>query len=292
MEKKLITVVIPTYNRKEKLPECIRSVLGQTYEPIEVLVVDDASTDGTEELFREETDSRLHYVRYNTNRGACYARNYGASLAKGELIAFQDSDDIWYPEKLEKQYAKLLESKADLCFCGMNRISEKGSRFYFPVHSFDPEHGLEQFLAENRAGTQTMLMYKNVWEKLKFDETIRRYQDWDFGIRAARKFTLCYLPEALVDSEVGEDSISARVNSYPHLHRLYEKYKDLYSRYPGSEAVMNRRLGKRVHTVNPGLAAEHFKKSFVLSHSFYDWGYWTADRMRAMFRKKGRKKES
>ena len=101
---KLISVVIPTYNRKKQLPECIRSVLAQTYRNIEVLVVDDASTDGTEELFHEIEDPRLHYLRYETNRGACYARNYGAKRAKGELIAFQDSDDTWYEDKLEKQY--------------------------------------------------------------------------------------------------------------------------------------------------------------------------------------------
>ena len=184
MEKKLITVIIPTYNRKKKLLECISSILEQTYEHIEVLVVDDASTDGTEELFQRKTDPRLRYIRYETNRGACYARNCGAALAKGELLAFQDSDDLWHPKKLEKQYAWLLSNKADLCFCGMNRISEKGSRFYFPVHPFRAGHELEAFLAENRAGTQTMLMYRHVWERLQFDETIKRYQDWDFGIRA------------------------------------------------------------------------------------------------------------
>lgn len=291
MEKKLITVIIPTYNRKKKLLECISSILEQTYEHIEVLVVDDASTDGTEELFQRKTDPRLRYIRYETNRGACYARNCGAALAKGELLAFQDSDDLWHPKKLEKQYAWLLSNKADLCFCGMNRISEKGSRFYFPVHPFRAGHELEAFLAENSAGTQTMLMYRHVWERLQFDETIKRYQDWDFGIRAAKQFVLCYLPEALVESKVGEDSISARVTSYPHLRRLYDKHALLYRQYPASDAVMNRRLGKRVHAADPALAAEHFRKSFALSHSFYDLGYWTADRIRSAMKERGRKRE-
>lgn len=89
MEKKLITVIIPTYNRKKKLLECISSILEQTYEHIEVLVVDDASTDGTEELFQRKTDPRLRYIRYETNRGACYARNCGAALAKGNCWPFR-----------------------------------------------------------------------------------------------------------------------------------------------------------------------------------------------------------
>ncbi len=285
MKQKMISVVIPTYNRKEKLPECIESVLRQSYREIEVLVVDDASTDGTEEIFREISDKRLKYFRYDTNRGACYARNYGAKRAEGELLAFQDSDDLWHPDKLEKQYELLLSADADLCFCGMNRVSEKGSRFYYPVHPFHPECGLEEFLAENRASTQTMLMHRFVWEELQFDEDIRRYQDWDFGIRAAAEFKLCYLPEALVESEVGADSISSRVKSYPHLLHLYQKHEALYQQFPGSRAVMNRRLGKRVHPEEPALAAEHFKKSFEISHSFYDFCYWTADRLRAKLRK-------
>lgn len=291
MEQKMISVVIPTYNRKEKLPRCIESVLGQSYRKIEVLVVDDASTDGTEELFREISDPRLRYLRYEVNQGACHARNYGAQQACGELLAFQDSDDAWHTDKLQKQYDYLLSEGADMCFCGMNRISEGGSRFYYPVHPFHPERALEEFLAENRASTQTMLMYKGVWEQLRFDEKIRRYQDWDFGIRASERFSLCYLPEALVESAVGADSISARVTSYPHLRYLHDKHEELYRRYPGSEAVMNRRLGKRVHHTDPALAAAHFKKSFGLSRSFYDLGYWLADSFRALAGNGGRMNE-
>ncbi|MCI9271178.1 MAG: glycosyltransferase family 2 protein [Dorea sp.] len=286
MKPKMISVIIPTYNRKGKLAKCIESVLGQSYREIEVIVVDDASADGTQELFQEISDGRLKYYRYETNRGACYARNYGAERAEGEFLAFQDSDDIWHAEKLEKQYRYLCSGGADLCFCGMNRVSETGSRFYYPVHPFHPARGLEEFLAENRAGTQTMLMRRRVWEELRFDEEIRRYQDWDFGIRAAEAFTLCYLPEALVESEVSGDSISARVKSYPHLLHLYRKHEALYLRYPDSMAVMNRRLGKRVHPTDPALAAAHFKKSFGLSRSFFDFGYWVADSLRAKATKK------
>ncbi len=188
----LISVVIPTYNRRDKLPACIASVLAQTYRNIEVIVVDDASTDGTERLFDCGTDPRVHYVRYGDNRGACYARNLGAQQARGSILAFQDSDDLWHPDKLQKQYDLLTATGADLCYCGMNRIAANGSSFYYPVHAPHPGRALEDFLAENRAGTQTMLMHRAVWEAVRFDETIRRYQDWDFAIRAAERFRLVY----------------------------------------------------------------------------------------------------
>ena len=283
----LISVVIPTYNRRDKLPACIASVLAQTYRNIEVIVVDDASTDGTERLVDRDTDPRVHYVRYGDNRGACYARNLGAQQARGSILAFQDSDDLWHPDKLQKQYDLLTATGADLCYCGMNRVAAGGSSFYYPVHAPHPGRALEDFLAENRASTQTMLMHRAVWEAVRFDETIRRYQDWDFTIRAAERFRLVYLPEALVESEVGGDSISAVVKSYPHLLRLYEKHAALYQRFPRSDAVMNRRLGKRSHPTDPARAAAHFRKSFRLSHNPYDLSYYLANCLRARRQQKG-----
>lgn len=283
----LISVVIPTYNRKDKLPACIQSVLAQTYTNIEVIVVDDASTDGTQHLFDAPGDPRVHYVRYEQNRGACYARNLGAQRARGSVLAFQDSDDLWHPDKLQKQYDLLTATGADLCYCGMNRVAANGSSFYYPVHAPHPGRALEDFLAENRASTQTMLMHRAVWEAVRFDEGIRRYQDWDFAIRAAARFRLVYLPEALVESEVGGDSISAVVRSYPHLLHLYEKHAALYRRFPHSDAVMNRRLGKRCHPTDPARAAAHFRKSLRLSHNPYDLGYYLADCLRARRQQKG-----
>ena len=272
MERERISVVIPCYNRRDRILASVESVLGQSYEALELIVVDDGSTDGSAELFENYTDKRLRFLRYEENRGACYARNYGAERATGEYLAFQDSDDVWHRDKLEKQLRHLRQTGADMSFCGMNRISERGSRFYYPVHPFHPERGLEEMLAENRAGTQTMLMRRQVWEALRFDESFRRYQDWDFSIRAARDFQLAYLPEALVDSAVGEDSISAAVKSYPALVHLYEKHEALYRSYPNSDAVMNRRMGKRLRQTEPGRAAGHYWKSFRLSHNPYDLG--------------------
>ena len=281
--------MIPCYNRRDRILASVESVLGQSYGDLELIVVDDGSTDGTAALFENYPDKRLRFLRYERNRGACHARNYGAEHASGKYLAFQDSDDIWHQDKLEKQLRHLGETGADMSFCGMNRISESGSRFYYPVHPFHPERGLEEMLAENRAGTQTMLMHREVWETLRFDESFRRYQDWDFAIRAAEHFTLCYLPEALVDSAVGEDSISAAVKSYPALVHLYEKHEALYRAYPKSDAVMNRRMGKRLHKTDPGQAAKHYWISFKLSHKWYDLAYYLGDRARAL--RSGRKKE-
>lgn len=275
--KDLVSVVIPCYNRKDRLLACLSSVLSQSYDNIEVIVVDDGSTDNVRELFTNIADPRLRFLRYEKNQGACHARNYGAERSHGEYIAFQDSDDVWYPDKIERQLAFLKDSGADMCFCGMDRVSAKGNGYYFPVHGFSPENALEQFLAENRAGTQTMLMRRQVFERLRFDESFRRYQDWDFAIRAAANFKLAYLPLALARSEVGEDSISFAVKSYPALQKLYTKHLALYKQYPAADAVMNRRMGKRLHETDKKAAARHFAYSFRLSRSVYDFCYMIAD---------------
>lgn len=98
-----ISVIIPTYNRCDKLQKSIDSVLRQTYSNIEVLIVDDGSTDNTENLVCNISDKRVRYIKLEKNQGVANARNEGVLHATSELIAFHDSDDLWRPEKLEKQ---------------------------------------------------------------------------------------------------------------------------------------------------------------------------------------------
>lgn len=102
----LVSAIIATYNRADIVGEAIESILGQTYKNMEVLVVDDGSTDGTHEALRR-FGNRIRVVRQE-NAGPGAARNRGIEVARGELIAFLDSDDIWMPTKLERQ-VRLLE---------------------------------------------------------------------------------------------------------------------------------------------------------------------------------------
>ena len=113
MERERISVVIPCYNRRDRILASVESVLGQSYEALELIVVDDGSTDGSAELFENYTDKRLRFLRYEENRGACYARNYGAERATGEYLAFQDSDDVWHRDKLEKQLRHTADRNSD-----------------------------------------------------------------------------------------------------------------------------------------------------------------------------------
>ena len=289
MEKDLISVIIPCYNRVDTIMPCLETVLNQSYKSIEVIIADDGSTDGTQSLFESFSDPRVRYHRYTPNKGACHARNYGAGLSRGEYIAFQDSDDFWHPDKLEKQLSFMLQEKTKFTFCGMNRVSEKGSRYYYPVHGFSREKDpITQLLLENRVGTQTMLMRREVWEEVRFDESFRRYQDWDFALRVAARYKMSYLPEALVDSAVSGSSISSSVKSVPALMHLYQMHKPEFDSRPDCLARYYRRLALRLKNEQPAQAADYYKKCWKLSKLPEDY----LSHLLCSFRKLGRARKN
>ena len=98
----MISVIIPVYNREKTVKKAIDSVLAQTWKDMEIIVIDDGSTDKSAEVIKSIKDARIKYI-YQKNAGACAARNHGLDLATGDIIAFHDSDDVWHKDKLEKQ---------------------------------------------------------------------------------------------------------------------------------------------------------------------------------------------
>ena len=108
--KDLVSIIVPSYNCAKYLPDTIGSVLAQTYENWELLIVDDCSTDNTEEVVKSFGDDRIRYLKNEQNSGAALSRNYALREAKGRWIAFLDSDDMWMPEKLEHQIAFMEEN--------------------------------------------------------------------------------------------------------------------------------------------------------------------------------------
>jgi len=260
----MISVIIPTYNREKLIIPCIESVLKQTYRDIEIIIVDDCSKDRTEEVLRPYLGERVIYHKLPENHGACYARNTGVKIARGELIAFQDSDDVWHPEKLAKKLACMEEERADLVFCGMNRVMP-GRTHYYPLGNPDVHHDFYlQELKLNRISTQTVLVKKETAEKYPFDVSLRRYQDWDFGIRVSRDCRIGYVPEALVDSAVQPDSITATVKNYDAINVIYHKYYDEIKKHPEIEAFYEMMLGDEMRKSDPKTAAGHFDRSMKL----------------------------
>ena len=112
-----ISVIIPTYNRGKYIIESLISVLKQTYHNLEIIVIDDFSTDNTEFLISQFKDDRIKYIKLKENKGANFARNLGIEMATGNYITFQDSDDIYHLDKIEKQFKNIIKKNSDFDFC-------------------------------------------------------------------------------------------------------------------------------------------------------------------------------
>lgn len=193
----VISIIIPTYNRAHCIGRALASVQSQRIEGLEVIIGDDASTDDTVTIVKALMSS-VRVVRLESNQGAAAARNAALKLAKGELIAFLDSDDEWLPGKLEKQITFLREHpEVGLCGSGHILACKDGSRVEF-LSKNPPEWRRSLHEAQSFHGASTPLMRREVLEKVGFlDEKLRVLEDWDWMLRIAREFRIHVLPEML-----------------------------------------------------------------------------------------------
>lgn len=184
----MISVIIPTYNRENYLKEAIDSVLQQTYQNIEIIVVDDASTDNTKEIVLSFKDKVRYIYQDNKERGA--ARNNGIAHAKGEFIAFLDSDDAWLPDHLESCLNALkCDNNAGLSFSHSYIINEKGAiisknRPYI-VNGFMLEKIVSNFSSFG-CNASSCVIKKNILDKsglFKEDRNLAGSEDWEMWVR-------------------------------------------------------------------------------------------------------------
>ena len=206
----MISVIIPTYNRAKLLLRSMQSVLEQTFTDLELIVVDDASTDDTEQVVTSVRDDRVRYIRMEKNGGAGAARNAGIAAARGEWIAFQDSDDVWFPDKLARQFAQLKETGADVVFCAFERCTAEGEKLYVFPHAYVQPGKVtyEQLLFENLASTQTILGRKVCFEQVRFKPDFPRLQDWEMMLRMVQQYDVRYFDDVLARMYEQPDSIS------------------------------------------------------------------------------------
>ena len=231
MSGPLISVIIPSYNRAHLINEACNSVLSQTYSNIELIIVDDCSTDKTKELVSSIKDSRVHYYCLEKNSGACIARNLGIEKATGDYIAFNDSDDRWHSDKLEKQISFLIENNADVTVCSMDVFDEDSSvkMYTFPDSKKCPEGpvNFEQLLKYNCTSTQMLLGKTICFKENPFDSNMPRFQDWEECLRLCKKYTLLHQDEVLVDTYQQKDSITKNPQKgVIGMQMLYEKHRD------------------------------------------------------------------
>ncbi|MCD7724184.1 MAG: glycosyltransferase [Clostridiales bacterium] len=218
-EECLISVVIPTYNRAEYLERSIKSVLNQNYKNLEVLIVDDGSTDRTEEVVTSLSDERLRYIRQACNQGAPVARNKGVACAKGEWVAFQDSDDCWHSDKLSRQMSYWQQhSEYSMIYSAyqLRRINGDTVRVPYAETWGNLEGDIFQtLLVNNTVGTPTMLFRRQCFQEIGgFREGMECLEDWDFSLRFAEKYKIGFVEEPLVDAFLVSGGISSNVGKF------------------------------------------------------------------------------
>lgn len=220
----MISVIMPTYNREKTIKRAIDSVLNQTYQDIELIIVDDYSTDDTEKVISRINDKRLRYIKLEKNSGACHARNVGLDNAKGEYIAFQDSDDEWIKDKLDKQLKMLTENKVDIIFCSAKHIGK--NEIIIPKEKLNEQQIKNKIFKSNFISTQTILATKACFEQVRFDEKMPRFQDWDLIIRMLENFSIIHIDEPLVNVYIQSDSISkCKDKAIKALELMLNKYQ-------------------------------------------------------------------
>ncbi|MCD6007023.1 glycosyltransferase [Halomonas sp. IOP_31] len=208
------SVVIPTFNRSEALQRAINSVLNQTFSDLEVIVVDDGSTDDTEELVKGTKDRRLKYYWMQNSGGPATPRNRGIEEASGEWVCLLDSDDFWYPEKLE-EVAKLTDRcpELDAVYHGIvNR--KKGRRPLKIARGVTPDFYKELLVNGNRCPTSSMSIKRSfiINKGLRFDESseFRVVEDYDFWMKLANAgANFSFIDKILGEYLLGDENISS-----------------------------------------------------------------------------------
>lgn len=188
MRDPIVSVAIPAYNSARWLPETMASVLKQTFSELELIVVDDGSTDDTPEVVKQSADDRVRYV-HQENRGLSAARNTGILTARGKYIAFLDADDLFRPNKLARQLALFEADPAlGLITCGYDLIDESGRLIGEERPWLDaPVIDLRTVLFKDPLLPSTLLVSRVWLDRIGlFDESLRRYEDWEYAVRATQ----------------------------------------------------------------------------------------------------------
>lgn len=182
----LVSIITPTFNAEKFIKATIASVQAQTHTNWEMILVDDASTDNTVKIiaFEEKKDSRLKLVQLTNNQGAGVARNTGIELAKGTYIAFLDSDDLWMPEKLEKQLAFMGAHNAAVSYTSYGLMDENGTPMHKKVMAL-PMLTPQKMLRANYIGNLTGMYNAQMLGKV-FMPTLRKRQDWALWYRCVQ----------------------------------------------------------------------------------------------------------
>lgn len=259
-----VSVIIPTWNRAAYIGAAIESVRAQTFADWELIVVDDGSTDETAEILGALSDPRIRVLRIAHSGTTSIGRNAGIRVAKGEWVAFLDSDDLWLPEKLERQLALMAAQPAcDWSYTGLAYIEATGAASPRPPalgKAVPMERRLEALLRfEVTAPIQTMLVRRALLESVGgLDETLPIITDFDLVLRLAGRADATMLPDALTLLRRHPERITSQRRQsevFAHIERVYRKAAAASDR-PAVRALCQRQAARQCASAARALCQE------------------------------------
>jgi glycosyltransferase involved in cell wall biosynthesis len=242
----LVSVIIPAYNAEKYIGEAVRSVVMQAFADIEIIVVDDGSTDGTVEAVRPYTDNVAVRIIRQDNSGPSKARNKGIRAARGEYCAFLDSDDLMMPDRLRLQ-ADLLKERKDigLVYTDLMTFDAMGIVHRSKKEFATPHAGtvLDKLLIENFITTSTVMVRTDCFEEAGyFDEGIKHSEDYKMWLHIAEKYAVGYVDLPLVKYRYHPNSLSEdRVIINSSAYNVVQSYWKEHQEYKRRNSVLYRR---------------------------------------------------
>lgn len=219
----LVSVIMPSYNTAKYIEASINSVIAQTYENWELIIVDDCSTDNTAEIIAGIHDDRIRYFRNDKNSGAAISRNKALREAKGEWIAFLDSDDLWMPEKLEHQLRFMKEKHCTFSCAGRINIAEDGKEL--GQREYSPRCvGIAGMYAYCWPAALTVMYHAPTVGSVQIAD-LKKNNDYALWLKVIKKCKYCYyFDEVLGKYRVRKGSLS-HGNMLKYIKTLYDMYR-------------------------------------------------------------------
>lgn len=279
MTNTVVGVILPCYNEEDWVAGAIESVLAQTYEEFELLIVDDGSTDRTIDVVEEFSDSRIDYVQ-QVNGGHASALNTGLNSLDTDYYAFIDADDRWHADKLEKQIALLKSTAATLVHTNAEYVDVDDTPIgkhhdEHPPTSTNREEMLRDLFLNNFVLTPTVACHRSAIDEKRFNEELYANADHDMWLRVAEDNEIGYVDEILIQYRVHDGNISK------NYEKLFEDRKTVARRFSERnqlpEALANRVLSDVYLTYGINLALDGRNKEarpILRQAAAHDWTNW------------------
>lgn len=273
MSNPLIAVVMPTYNHEKFITEAIESVLNQTHKNFELIIIDNYSTDNTEDIVRSYcvAEPRIRYQKLRNNGIIAASRNAGIKMTTGTYVAFIDSDDLWFPEKLEKVIHFFTEfPEIDLVCHDENHISGPNKNF-IKTHRSGPYTSYEDMLFKgNSLSTSAVVVRRNKLLEIGLFSENKDFvtaEDYELWLRLSRTCRIAYLHEVLCDWRIHEASLSGNLEK--HAASVLNVINYHFERWPQKSFHYKYLINKRRGAIMRGTGRNFIKAGKFASAKSY-----------------------